>query len=49
MLRPIQSVPSPKAEPIKPWLAKRTYERIQEMADPAMYKILALQKDKINS
>jgi hypothetical protein len=28
-------VPSPKAEPIKLWLAKVGYERMQEMADPA--------------
>lgn len=35
MLRLIQSVPSPKAEPIKLWLAKVGYERMQEMADPA--------------
>lgn len=36
LLRLIQSVPSPKAEPIKLWLAKVGYERIQEMADPAL-------------
>ena len=35
LLRLIQSVPSPKAEPIKLWLAKVGYERIQDMADPA--------------
>ena len=35
MLRLIQSVPSPKAEPIKLWLAKVGYERIQDMGDPA--------------
>ena len=35
LLRLIQSVPSPKAEPIKLWLAKIGYERMQEMADPA--------------
>lgn len=35
LLRIIQSVPSPKAEPIKLWLAKVGYERMQEMADPA--------------
>jgi len=34
LLRLIQSVPSPKAEPIKLWLAKAGYERMQEMADP---------------
>lgn len=35
LLRIIQSVPSPKAEPIKLWLAKVGYERIQDMNDPA--------------
>jgi len=35
LLRLIQSVPSSKAEPIKLWLAKVGYERMQEMADPA--------------
>jgi DNA-damage-inducible protein D len=34
LLRLIQSVPSPKAEPIKVWLAKVGYERMQEIADP---------------
>ncbi len=34
LLRLIQSIPSPKAEPIKMWLAKVGYERMQEMADP---------------
>jgi len=36
LLRLVQSVPSPKAEPIKLWLAKVGYERMQEMADPAI-------------
>jgi hypothetical protein len=35
LLRLVQSVPSPKAEPIKLWLAKVGYERMQEMADPS--------------
>ena len=35
LLRIVQSVPSPKAEPIKLWLAKVGYERMQERADPA--------------
>ncbi len=35
LLRIIQSVPSPKAEPIKLWLAKVGYERMQDMSDPA--------------
>jgi len=34
ILRLVQSVPSPKAEPIKLWLAKVGYERIKEIADP---------------
>jgi len=36
LLRLVQSVPSPKADPIKLWLAKVGYERIQKMADPAI-------------
>jgi DNA-damage-inducible protein D len=36
LLRLVQSVPSPKAEPIKLWLAKVGYERLQEIADPAL-------------
>ena len=35
LLRLIQSIPSPKAEPFKLWLAKTGYERIQETADPS--------------
>lgn len=35
LLRMIQSIPSPKAEPFKQWLAKVGYERIQDMSDPA--------------
>ncbi len=35
LFRLIQSVPSPKAEPIKLWLAKVGYERLQDMSDPA--------------
>jgi len=34
LLRIIQSIPSPKAEPFKQWLAKVGYERIQETVDP---------------
>jgi len=34
LLRLIQSVPSPKAEPIKLWLARVGYERLQEVSDP---------------
>jgi len=36
LLRLVQSVPSKKAEPIKVWLAKVGYERMQEMADPEL-------------
>lgn len=36
LLRVVQSIPSPKAEPIKLWLAKVGHERMQEMADPAL-------------
>ena len=36
LLRIVQSIPSPKAEPIKLWLAKVGYQRMQEMADPAL-------------
>jgi superfamily I DNA and/or RNA helicase len=36
LLRIIQSIPSPKAEPFKQWLAKVGYERMQEIADPAL-------------
>lgn len=35
VLRIVQAIPSPKAEPFKQWLAKVGYERIQELADPA--------------
>lgn len=34
ILRLIQSIPSKKAEPIKLWLARVGYERMQEMSDP---------------
>ncbi len=36
LLRLVQSIPSPKAEPIKLWLARVGHERMQEMADPAL-------------
>ncbi len=35
LLRIIQSIPSPKAEPFKQWLAKVGFERIQETAEPS--------------
>ena len=44
LLRLVQSVPSPKAELIKLWLAKVGYERMQEIADPA----LALERTREN-
>ena len=34
LLRIIQSIPSPKAEPFKQWLAKVGYERMKEISDP---------------
>ncbi len=34
--RIIQSIPSPKAEPFKQWLAKVGYERVQEIQDPEL-------------
>ncbi|MFH1613201.1 MAG: Bro-N domain-containing protein [bacterium] len=34
MFRIIQSIPSPKAEPFKRWLAKVGYERVQEIENP---------------
>lgn len=34
LFRLIQSVPSPKAEPIKLWLARVGYERVQDISDP---------------
>ena len=36
MLRIIQSIPSPKVEPLKRWLARVGYERIQEIEDPEL-------------
>jgi hypothetical protein len=36
LFRIIQSVPSPKAEPLKRWLAKVGYERVQEIEDPEL-------------
>jgi len=36
ILRIIQSIPSPKAEPMKRWLAKVGYERIQEIENPEL-------------
>jgi hypothetical protein len=48
IFRIIQSIPSPKAEPFKRWLAKVGYERIQEIEDPelAQKRAKALYKAK---
>lgn len=48
IFRIIQSIPSPKAEPFKKWLAKVGYERIQEIEDPelASKRMRALYKAK---
>ncbi len=48
VFRIIQSIPSPKAEPFKRWLAKVGYERIQEIEDPelAQKRARALYKAK---
>jgi hypothetical protein len=36
MFRIVQSIPSPKAEPFKRWLARVGYERVQEIEDPEL-------------
>jgi BRO family, N-terminal domain len=36
LLRLVQSIPSPKAEPFKQWLAKVGYERLEELQDPEL-------------
>jgi hypothetical protein len=36
VFRIIQSIPSPKAEPFKRWLAKVGHERVQEIEDPEL-------------
>ena len=36
LFRIIQSIPSPRAEPFKRWLAKVGYERVQEIEDPEL-------------
>lgn len=36
LLRIIQSIPSPRAEPFKKWLAKVGYERIKEIENPEL-------------
>ena len=55
IFRIIQSIPSPKAEPFKRWLAKVGYERMQEIEDPeistkrtrALYKLKGYSDDWI--
>ncbi len=55
IFRIIQSIPSPKAEPFKKWLAKVGYERIQEIENPelatkrtrALYKLKGYSDDWI--
>ena len=39
ILRIIQSIPSPKAEPFKRWLAKVGYERLQEIENPELKRL----------
>jgi len=48
IFRLIQSIPSPKAEPFKRWMAKVGYERVQEIEDPelAMKRTRALYNAK---
>ena len=41
LLRLIQSIPSPKAEPFKLWLARVGYERIEETEDPELISKVA--------
>src|SRR5208283_3625483 len=56
LLRIIQSIPSPKAEPFKQWLAQVGYERIEENQNPELsmdrametYLKLGYSKDWIN-
>jgi DNA-damage-inducible protein D len=55
MFRIIQTIPSPKAEPFKRWLAKVGYERVQEIENPelatkrtkALYKAKGYSEDWI--
>lgn len=48
MFRIIQSIPSPKVEPLKQWLARVGYERIEEIENPelSMARIQALYEKK---
>lgn len=55
MFRIIQSIPSPKAEPFKRWLAKVGYERVQEIENPELttkrtrmlYKLKGLKRENL--
>lgn len=55
IFRLIQSIPSPKAEPLKRWLAKVGYERIQEIENPELatkrtrllYKLKGLKRENL--
>jgi hypothetical protein len=48
MFRVIQSIPSPKVEPLKQWLARVGYERLAEMENPelSMARMQALYEKK---
>ena len=48
LLRLIQSIPSPKAEPFKHWLARVGYERLEEIENPelSMERMQALYEEK---
>ncbi len=50
MFRIIQSIPSPKAEPFKQWLAQVGYERVQEIENPELFplKIFSLPQIRTN-
>jgi DNA-damage-inducible protein D len=44
-LRIIQSIPSPKAEPIRQWLADLGYERLEEIRNPGLGTLRAKERD----
>ena len=48
MLRLIQSIPSPNAEPFKLWLARVGYERVEEVQDPELGQRRARMLYKLN-
>ncbi len=49
LLRIVQSIPSPKAEPFKRWLAMVGYERIEEIEDPELASRLSVPPPCITS